>query len=144
LVRPYVVADDPKELAGVAAGLQYARMEIRIDNFSRNSTVLSPGASYWSTLNGWKSRDKVGTGFQSYSLSEDEDVLLENSIVCVAGLVETASGATECDEAEQVSSHEARLSNFGFWVTGSPAIGVLGLQQSQNHHYDRKSSIIQL
>jgi hypothetical protein len=45
-----------------APGLQYARLAVRIDNFSRNSKVLSPGAAYWSTLNGWKSRDKVGTG----------------------------------------------------------------------------------
>jgi hypothetical protein len=46
----------------VAPGLQYARTAIRIDNFSRNSRVLSPGAPYWSKLNGWNSHDNVGIG----------------------------------------------------------------------------------
>jgi hypothetical protein len=37
-------------------------MAIRIDTFSRNSKILSPGAPYWSKLSGWNSHDKVGTG----------------------------------------------------------------------------------
>jgi hypothetical protein len=51
-----------KSQRNAAPGLQYARMAIRIDNFSRNSKVLSPGAPYWSKRNGWNFLDKVGTG----------------------------------------------------------------------------------
>jgi hypothetical protein len=45
-----------------APGQQYMRLAIRIDNFSRNSKVLSPDASYCSKLNGRNSHNKVGTG----------------------------------------------------------------------------------
>jgi hypothetical protein len=45
-----------------APGLQYSRTAIRIDNFSRNSEVFSPGAPYWSKLNGWKFHEKSGQG----------------------------------------------------------------------------------
>jgi hypothetical protein len=93
------------------------------------------------------SRDRV---FQSYSLSEDEEVLLENSIVCMAGLVETASGVTEYDGGERcvrVSFHEARLSMSQVWVLGLwvylPLVSSAS-SNTQNHHYDRKISIIQL
>jgi hypothetical protein len=88
--------------------------------------------------------------FQSYSLSEDEEVLIENSIVCTAGLVETANGVTEYDGGErcvQVSSHEARLSTSQFWVlvlwVHLPLVSSAS-SNTQNHHYDRNFSIIQL
>jgi hypothetical protein len=51
-----------KRRRSAAPGLQYARRAIRIDNLSRNSKVLSPGAPYWLNLNGWNSHDKVRTG----------------------------------------------------------------------------------
>jgi hypothetical protein len=41
-------------------------------------------------------------------------------------------------------SHSWQHDNFGFWVMGLPAVGVVGLPPYPKHQYDRKYSIIQL
>jgi hypothetical protein len=40
--------------------------------------------------------------------------------------------------------HNWQNHNFGFWVVGSPAVGVVGLPPYPKHQYDRNYSIIQL
>jgi hypothetical protein len=40
--------------------------------------------------------------------------------------------------------HNWQKHNFGFWIMGSPAVGVVGLPPHPKHQYDRKYSIIQL
>jgi hypothetical protein len=47
----------PKSRRRAAPGLQYERTTIRIDNFSSNFRLVSPGASHWSKPCSCKSHD---------------------------------------------------------------------------------------
>jgi hypothetical protein len=38
--------------------------------------------------------------------------------------------------------HDWQHHNFGFWIMGSPAVGVVGLPLYPKHKYDRKYSTI--
>jgi hypothetical protein len=83
-------------------------------------------------------------------LSEDEELLLENSIrlhswfrrQCQWHKTEYLGGYS-CVQFPP-RRHNWQHHNFGFWVMGSPAVRVVGLPPYPKHQYDRKYLIIQL
>jgi hypothetical protein len=116
-----------------APGLQYVHIAIRIDNFYRNSKVLSPGASYWSKLNAWKSHDKVGT--RDFNLMHSQKMTSSTSKTrSFAWLVLWRLPVAKWNMTENAAcgfplkGHDCPRHNFGFWVLGSPAVGVVGLR----------------
>jgi hypothetical protein len=74
-------------------------------------------------------------------LSEDEELLLENSIVCIAGFVDWHKteylGGISCVQFPHMR-RDWQHHNFGFWVMGSLPLVPSASKYTQNHNYDRK------
>jgi hypothetical protein len=85
-----------KSRRSAAPGLQYARTSIRIDKFPRNSKVLSPGAPYWSKLNGWKFHDKIGAGVAAAAAAAAMAFARSLCFSCSANVADPAGFSAAC------------------------------------------------
>jgi hypothetical protein len=118
-----------KSRRSAAPGLQYARMAIRMDNFSRNSKVLSTGAPYWSKLNGWKSHYKVGTGVTASAAAAATAFARSLRFSCSANVADPPGFSAAC--RRRAATREDRI------VT---SIAVLRVTGSEEDHVSKHAN----